>query len=114
MAALDTPARYQKAFLLAEFDAFSSDQVAIQNEDNIMRTLDFSGESVIVTGAGNGIGKARALLVGSLVASVVVNDIDATSAQATAEEIRACGGVATECVADVTDPQRVIGCPLNR
>jgi NAD(P)-dependent dehydrogenase (short-subunit alcohol dehydrogenase family) len=59
---------------------------------------------VIVTGAGGGIGRAAALLLGKLGARVVVNDYggdtaghagDIGRAQAVADEIRAAGGEAT-------------------
>lgn len=61
------------------------------------------GKSVIVTGAGRGIGRDIALMMASKGARVVVNDLggaadgegaDATPAQSVVEEIRAAGGEA--------------------
>ena len=74
-----------------------------------MHTLDYKGKSVIVTGAGSGIGRASALRFGELGASVVVCDIDASAARSTVETIQAAQGICVECVADVTDPGQVDG-----
>ena len=58
----------------------------------------------IITGAGSGIGKASALRFGSEGGCVVVADVDGASAEATVAEIRAAGGTAMACLADVADP----------
>jgi len=42
--------------------------------------LDFAGKVAVVTGAGNGLGRSHALLLGSLGAQVVVNDLGGTGA----------------------------------
>jgi NAD(P)-dependent dehydrogenase (short-subunit alcohol dehydrogenase family) len=52
------------------------------------------GKAVVITGSGNGIGRAYAHHAAGLGASVVVNDIDTAAADRTAEEIRAAGGQA--------------------
>jgi len=66
--------------------------------------MSLKDQVVIVTGAGGGIGRAAALLLGKLGARVVVNDYggdtagqagDIGRAQAVADEIRAAGGEAT-------------------
>ena len=65
--------------------------------------LDFSDRAVVVTGAGNGLGRSHAILFGSLGAKVVVNDLggsgsgegsDATVADSVVAEIQAHGGEA--------------------
>ena len=63
-----------------------------------------SGKVAIVSGSGRGIGRALALKLASEGASVVVNDLDAQTAEAVAAEIAAAGGRATTCVGDVTAP----------
>ena len=69
------------------------------------------GKSAIVTGSGRGIGKAIAHLFAQHGASVVINDIDADVAEATAKEITEAGGTAVVCDGSVTDvefPDRVV------
>jgi NAD(P)-dependent dehydrogenase (short-subunit alcohol dehydrogenase family) len=71
----------------------------------------FSGQVAIVTGAGGGIGRAHALLLGQQGASVVVNDYGgdssgnrgtSASAQAVVDEIVAAGGTAIADSHDVS------------
>lgn len=60
------------------------------------------GKVAVITGAGRGIGAAEARLFASEGASVVVNDIDEAPAQAVVDEIKAAGGKAVACAADIT------------
>jgi NAD(P)-dependent dehydrogenase (short-subunit alcohol dehydrogenase family) len=62
----------------------------------------FQDKVVVVTGAGSGIGKATALAFGREGAKLVTADIDAASAQATAEQIKAAGGQAEALQVDVS------------
>ena len=62
------------------------------------------GRAAIVTGAGRGVGKAIARALTEEGASVLVGDIDADAAHATAEALRAAGGDAEAVAADVSDP----------
>ncbi|MBT5139684.1 MAG: SDR family oxidoreductase [Acidimicrobiaceae bacterium] len=68
---------------------------------------DLAGKVVIVTGAGKGIGEAIAARFGSVGSSVVVNDVDAASAEAVAQSINAAGGTAIAAIADVSDSAQV-------
>lgn len=61
------------------------------------------GRVAIVTGAGQGIGRAHALALAADGAAVVVNDYAAEAANAVVEEIRASGGSAVASVGDVAD-----------
>lgn len=67
----------------------------------------FDGKSVIVTGAGNGIGREYAAAFAREGASVLIADIDAAAGDAVAEQIRAEGGVAYAHATDVADPAAV-------
>src|SRR4051794_15507778 len=75
-------------------------------------TIRFDGRVAIVTGAGNGLGRAHALGLASRGAKVVVNDFGGardgsggslTAAETVVEEIRAAGGVAIADGADVSN-----------
>ena len=65
--------------------------------------LSFQGQVVLVTGAGRGIGKAIALAFARDGAKVAVNDINPSSCEAVAEEIRSGGGEAAAFHADVSN-----------
>ncbi|MES2177533.1 MAG: SDR family oxidoreductase [Gemmatimonadota bacterium] len=61
------------------------------------------GRVAIVSGSGRGIGRAVALKLAAEGARVVVNDLDAATAQETADAISAAGGNATVCAGSVTE-----------
>jgi len=63
--------------------------------------MDLSNRVAIVTGSGRGIGKAIALKLAEVGATVVVNDIE-ESANSVAEEIRAMNGQSLAVLADVS------------
>ncbi|MFD9488942.1 3-oxoacyl-ACP reductase [Streptomyces sp. NPDC059991] len=82
-----------------------------------MAALPLEGLSAIVTGAGRGLGRAEALELARLGASVVVNDFgqpgrdgsgeaSAGPAEEVAAEIRAAGGTAVAHTGDVADHQQ--------
>lgn len=62
-----------------------------------------SGRSVIVTGAGYGLGRAYALALAEAGAAVVVNDINADRAGETVAMIEQAGGRAVVNLGDITD-----------
>jgi len=69
------------------------------------------GRTVIITGAGGGLGRAYALAFGAEGANVVVNDIRREAAEAVSETIRAAGGKAIANDDDITKlatAQRII------
>lgn len=66
-----------------------------------MQNEDFSGRTAIVTGAGQGMGRAVAVALAARGANVVVNDVDLAKAEKTANELRAAGAKAMAIQADV-------------
>ena len=67
----------------------------------------FKNKVVLVTGAASGIGRAIALRFGREAAQVVVNDVNATCAEAVTQTIIADGGSAMTGIADVSDKSQV-------
>lgn len=75
------------------------------NERIMRATFDYfklEGKTAIVTGSGNGIGKAAATMIANLGGNVVVCDIEKDSAKAVSEEINLSGGSSIYSVCDVT------------
>eukprot|EP00928_Gymnodinium_smaydae_P043761 TRINITY_DN29261_c0_g1_i1.p1 TRINITY_DN29261_c0_g1~~TRINITY_DN29261_c0_g1_i1.p1 ORF type:complete len:1287 (-),score=185.15 TRINITY_DN29261_c0_g1_i1:256-4116(-) len=84
--------------------------------------INFAGRVAIVTGAGNGIGREYALLLGKRGAKVVVNDLgtglggegtSTSSAEKVAAEIRQAGGEAVADCHSVTDGQSIVKTALD-
>lgn len=90
-----------------------------------MAQLRFDDRVAVITGAGRGLGRSYALLLGSLGAKVVVNDLggairgegtDVGVAQQVVDEIRAAGGEAianTDTVATPEGGQAIVGAALD-
>ncbi len=67
----------------------------------------FANKTAIVTGAGNGIGKAIATRLAAEGASVVLADKEEDAARRVCEQIAAAGGNAAAVKVDICDPQLV-------
>ncbi|MER8044414.1 SDR family NAD(P)-dependent oxidoreductase [Streptomyces sp. NPDC094032] len=66
-------------------------------------TQDFTGRTVVVTGAGSGIGRATALAFAARGARVVVADLNAESAAEVTARIEEAGGTAVAVVGDLSE-----------
>lgn len=87
-----------------------------------MSTLRYDDKVVVVTGAGNGLGRSHALAFAARGARVVVNDLggsatgegaDRKAANQVVDEITAAGGEAVASHESVTDGDRIIQCALD-
>jgi NAD(P)-dependent dehydrogenase (short-subunit alcohol dehydrogenase family) len=65
--------------------------------------LTLDGRTAIVTGAGNGLGRAEAIALAASGARLVLNDLPGPAVHAVAGEIAAAGGQAVVCEGDVGD-----------
>lgn len=74
------------------------------------------GRSVIVTGAGSGIGRAAALAFAAEGSKVVVADLNAETAEKVVSEIEEAGGTAVAVTGDLSEQavvDRVTATPWN-
>jgi NAD(P)-dependent dehydrogenase (short-subunit alcohol dehydrogenase family) len=65
--------------------------------------MQLADETILVTGAGSGIGRATAIRCATAGATTVVTDVDDEAGERTAHAIREAGGEATSHPLDVTD-----------
>ncbi|MEM9196098.1 MAG: SDR family NAD(P)-dependent oxidoreductase, partial [Myxococcota bacterium] len=86
------------------------------------KELNYEGKVVIVTGAGNGLGRSHALGFAARGAKVIVNDLggshtgegkSAAAADQVVEEIRGAGGDAQPSYDSVTDGEKIVQAALD-
>jgi NAD(P)-dependent dehydrogenase (short-subunit alcohol dehydrogenase family) len=75
--------------------------------ENIYKRYSLDGRVAIITGSGNGIGKATAKMMAAFGAKVIVCDIEEDSIIRTVEEIKGDGGIAIGQYCDVTDLETI-------
>ena len=82
------------------------------NEDSTPRTAAgggrLAGQTVLITGAGSGLGRESALLFGAEGANVVVTDLIPARVNRVVEQVRAAGGEAVGVKANVRVPQDTV------
>src|SRR5580704_1763730 len=95
---------------------------SLERSFHMTQELRFDGRVAIVTGAGGGLGRSHALLLGKRGARVVVNDLggsmhgggqSATPAQKVVEEIKASGGEAIANYDSVEDGGKIVQAALD-
>ncbi|KAK2460883.1 hypothetical protein APHAL10511_007353 [Amanita phalloides] len=74
----------------------------------------YDGQTVIVTGAGAGLGRIYALMYGRLGANVVVNDVSEKGAKAVVDEVVKAGGKAISAVCSVEDAETIVKAALDK
>lgn len=73
----------------------------------ILERMRLDGRSAVVTGGGQGIGRAFAHALGEAGARVAIVDLDGRKAEAVAEELREKGAKAMAIAADLTRPEEI-------
>ncbi|MHA1564326.1 MAG: SDR family NAD(P)-dependent oxidoreductase [Alphaproteobacteria bacterium] len=75
---------------------------------NVLKMFRLDGDTALITGAGNGIGRTAALALAEAGAAIAVTDIEGDSAEKVADEITAQGGKARAYVLDVSDADAIV------
>ncbi|KAN0066359.1 hypothetical protein ACQY0O_000453 [Thecaphora frezii] len=109
----DEGAEYPEKLTDANHMDFLERAKAAKPNDQGEGPVRFDGKTVIVTGAGAGLGRAYALMFGKLGANVVVNDFLEKNAVAVVDEIKKAGGKAAPAVGSVEDGDRVVQAALD-
>ncbi|KAH7913555.1 peroxisomal hydratase-dehydrogenase-epimerase [Hygrophoropsis aurantiaca] len=73
----------------------------------------FDGKTVIITGAGAGLGRAYAHMYGRLGANVVVNDVSEKGAAVVCDEIKAAGGKSVSAVCSAEDGEAIVKAAMD-
>ena len=71
--------------------------------------IGLDGRVAIVTGAGNGLGRAEARALAAAGASVVLNDLPGDAVDGVAAEISAAGGSAVVSAGDIGEASAIAG-----
>ncbi|ORY22582.1 peroxisomal hydratase-dehydrogenase-epimerase [Naematelia encephala] len=75
--------------------------------------IDFKGKTVVITGAGAGLGRSYALMFGKLGANVVINDVSKDGADKVVEEVKALGAKAVSAVCSAEEGETVVKAALD-
>ncbi|KAF8525833.1 multifunctional beta-oxidation protein [Hysterangium stoloniferum] len=100
---------------MADKDLIKTLEVAKSIPSNKLATpgVRFDGKTVIITGAGAGLGRAYAHMFARLGANVVVNDVSVKGANSVVEEIKKAGGKAVAAVSSAEDGDAIVKVALD-
>ena len=73
----------------------------------------FDGQTVIITGAGAGLGRAYAHMYGRLGANVVVNDLNEQGSKKVVDEVVKAGGKAVAAICSAEDGEKIVQVALQ-
>ena len=73
----------------------------------------FDGQTVIITGAGAGLGRAYAHMYGRLGANVVVNDLNEQGGKRVVDEVVKAGGKAVAAICSAEDGDKIVQVALE-
>ncbi|QRV90224.1 short chain dehydrogenase [Ceratobasidium sp. AG-Ba] len=126
-----TPSAVRHAFdSICDFEGKKPDHPKGMNDRDMVKTLqdaknagpneqgdvkvEFKGKTVIITGAGAGLGRAYALMFGKLGANVVVNDVSENAAKKVVDEVNAAGsGKAISVVCSAEEGEKIVKAALD-
>jgi multifunctional beta-oxidation protein len=74
----------------------------------------YDGQTVIITGAGAGLGRSYALMYGRLGANVIVNDVSEKGANSVVDEVVKAGGKAAAAVCSAEDGEAIVKVALEK
>ncbi|KAL7424311.1 hypothetical protein Q5752_001901 [Cryptotrichosporon argae] len=88
-------------------------QSKLKPNEQVSPPIHFKGKTVIITGAGAGLGRAYAIMFGKLGANVVVNDVSTDGAGRVVEEVKAAGGKAVPAVCSAEEGDAIVKAALD-
>lgn len=106
-------ATYPENITDANYLEFLEQAKKLSSNKQASSPVEFRGQTVLVTGAGNGLGRAYAHMFGKLGANVVVNDMSKEACEKVVNEVKQLGAQAVASVGSVEDGNKVVQTALD-
>ncbi|KAF8206509.1 peroxisomal hydratase-dehydrogenase-epimerase [Mycena galopus ATCC 62051] len=87
---------------------------SLKSNPNSSSEVRYDGKTVIVTGAGAGLGRIYALMYAKLGANVVINDVNEKGAHSVVDEVIKAGGKATAVVCSAENGETIVKAALEK